>query len=148
MTDTETQISCLVYVAGPIDDVEGADRTWWRDSLQHILKEAGVAAYNPLGAFFQDADSLKANAALVCQINRAALFACDAMIVYLGGKGRAFGTIREVEFARAQGKPVFVICDGLKSLEANDVTIVPNDLVLDTKRDNIMWWEDNLPFRK
>lgn len=120
MTDTKSK---LVYLAGPIDDVAPYNATWWRDRLCEVLTELGHAVYNPYGAWSQT-EHLRQHAEACRKVNRQAISSCNLVIAYLGGKGRGFGTIREIEFARGIGINVVIIADGLMSLEACDCTTI------------------------
>lgn len=116
----------IAYLAGPIDDVDKDSASWWVGSLRVTLATCGVNSYSPLTAITQT-NMMRADAAKICAINRDAIRHCDFMIAYLAGKGRGFGTIREIEFARACGLPVYVI-GSIVSLEAHDVVLVDPEL--------------------
>lgn len=116
----------LFYLAGPIDDVSREEAGEWRDEL---IREApaGVAFFNPLTAWgaitrltFPAADAG----------NRLLIRRCSGLIANLSGPGRAFGTIREIEFARHHGIPVGVVSnpEGLASLLAYDLIEAPSPM--------------------
>jgi nucleoside 2-deoxyribosyltransferase len=55
-------------------------------------------------------------------VNRQVLSVCDGVLVNLRNRAAAFGTIREVEFAKLQQKPVVVVSkDPVMSLSAYDL---------------------------
>jgi len=117
----------MVYLAGPIDDIDVVDGACWRDQAEQLLTQRGVACFNPLTAYeLPDLkDVHQAMAQAVSSINRAAIQHCTLVLANLKGPGRGFGTIREIEYARALGKSVIVI-GSLVSLEAHDVVQVPD----------------------
>jgi len=95
----------------------------WRARLVSLLRQHNISCFNPVGAYFiADVPSV---AEKVVSIDRFAIFQCDAVIAYLAGEGRAFGTIREIEFARSMGKKVIVVVDSLASAFSHDVEVVP-----------------------
>lgn len=113
----------MVYLAGPIDDVDMSEAVGWRARLVSLLRQHNISCFNPVGAcFIADVPSV---AEKVVSIDRFAIFQCDAVIAYLAGEGRAFGTIREIEFARSMGKKVIVVVDSLASAFSHDVEVVP-----------------------
>jgi nucleoside 2-deoxyribosyltransferase len=93
----------MIYLAGPIDGIDIADAQAWREAVaDHI--GTGVLLYSPAHAYF---NASEANAQIVMNMNRHAIVQSDGVLVnqmYLKG----YGTIREIEFARLQGKPVAV----------------------------------------
>lgn len=95
----------MVYLAGPIDDVEDTESRGWRESMI-LSAPAGVVFYSPAHAYI---NVNEANFTKVDRANRVAISHCvDGMLVNLAGEGRGFGTIREIEFARMNNIPVAV----------------------------------------
>lgn len=93
-----------IYLAGPIDGVSEDEARGWR---RQVIESA------PTGCLFFDPSSAwggasAATAEALDQGNRGVLYNCDGVLVNLSGPGRGFGTIRELEFGRGQGKPVAV----------------------------------------
>lgn len=96
-----------IYAAGPIDDVSMEEAHGWRSALIEILP-TGVLVFNPAAAWL---GASQAVAEAVDYGNRCMILVCDGVLVNLAGAGRAFGTIREIEFARGRGIPV-AVCTG------------------------------------
>ncbi len=113
----------LVYLAGPIDDIGREEAIAWRASLGHWLSKHGISSFDPVGAY--RVANIPSIAQQVVTIDKFAISQCDALVAYLGGKGRAFGTIREIEHAREMGKRVIVVADRLESAFSHDVEVVP-----------------------
>lgn len=120
----------IAYLAGPIDDIKNEEVLWWVDPLKRVFTEIGVNSYSPFYAITQT-PFLRGSAEKICAINRHAVMCCDFLVAYLAGKGRGFGTIREIEYARACAKPVYVI-GHLQSLEAHDIITVDPRLMTST----------------
>ncbi|KKK80771.1 hypothetical protein LCGC14_2820160 [marine sediment metagenome] len=110
----------MVYLSGPIDEISDKERTrGWRERAAHRLGFFGQTAFDPTRAFFNPNMS---NAAAVAEVNRCAIRFSVAMLVWLMEPETAFGTIREIEFARARQIPVVIINErNLKSLFSHDV---------------------------
>jgi nucleoside 2-deoxyribosyltransferase len=113
------QRTMTIYLAGPIDDVSIEEACAWRDQVAS-LAPAGCLLFNPVAAW-QGVSPL--TAAAVAFGDRCAIVNCDGVLANLAGPGRAFGTIREIEFARNHGKPVAVAAGekALTSCFAHDV---------------------------
>lgn len=108
-----------IYLGGPIEGITYAEARDWREHVAD-LAPAGCLLFNPVTAWH--GVSL-ATAGAVAYGDRHAILVCDGVLANLSGPGRAFGTIREIEFARAHGKPVSVATgeDPLLSCFAHDV---------------------------
>lgn len=109
----------LIYLAGPIDDVEVEEAQGWREQIAVDLPE-GVVLFSPAHAF------LNVNASNIKRAdwaNRHVINCADAVIANLDGDGRGFGTIREIEFAVRIGRPVVVVGQ-LESLMQYDLEVV------------------------
>jgi nucleoside 2-deoxyribosyltransferase len=120
---TEQIRPILVYLAGPIDEVTAEQAQGWREAVADEVG-AGVALYSPAHAFVSAGPG---NAPAVDMANRMIIQASDGMLAYLPASKRAFGTIREVEFARSMAKPVVCVCENpLVSLLAYDVQQSPH----------------------
>jgi hypothetical protein len=123
----------LVYLAGPIDGISREDALGWRVKLAETAPSMTLL-YNPVTAY-HGVNTGTARAADT--INRMVISRCSAVIADLRGPGRAFGTIREIEFARLNDKLVVVVSDEpLDSLLAYDCHWAPTpeealDLVLE-----------------
>lgn len=118
--------SMLCYLAGPIDDVAEPEATGWRSAARTSLSNRGIFTYDPVLAFMAEIDRDRdvQTAATIVEINKSVISKVDIVLVNLLGPGRAFGTIREIEFAKTEGLPVVVACNNLISLAAYDVSIV------------------------
>lgn len=128
----------LVYLAGPIDGIEPAQAMAWRNAVADLLlEEHGIGSYSPAHAFVlppvnsvhpgsPQATISADNCSKVVAANRSTLRLCDGMFVNLSGPGRAFGTIREIEYARICPLPVVIWGpDALRhSIEAFDCAVV------------------------
>lgn len=108
----------MIYLAGPIDGVSIEEACGWREEL---AKEApaGALLFNPATAW-HGVSGVTAAAADIG--NRFIIERCSGVVANLAGEGRAFGTIREIEYARHCGKGVAVVVDRpLDSVLAHDV---------------------------
>lgn len=112
----------LVYLAGPIDDITTTEASGWRVEVSGALASKGINSFNPHAAY--SIANLRPICQQVAEIDRSAIRHCDALIANLLGSGRAFGTIREVEFARSLDKRVIVVAEKLESAFAHDVQVV------------------------
>jgi nucleoside 2-deoxyribosyltransferase len=105
-----------IYLAGPIDETD--DGSTWRTRIGESLPP-GVIAIDPFHGVHGDGPR---TAQVVDRTNRWMIHASDGLLVNLEERAAAFGTIREIEFARAKGKPVVVVSpDIIHSLSAHDV---------------------------
>jgi nucleoside 2-deoxyribosyltransferase len=110
----------LVYLAGPIDDVTDAQaRTWREDAATEV--STGLLLFSPFHAFVGTCNPHTIMAADA--VNRLVIQSCDALIAKLDGPGRAFGTIREIEYAKLHQKHVVCVVGDqpLESLLTYDV---------------------------
>lgn len=114
----------MVFLSGPIDDIDGREASSWRDTLSRMLLNNGMASYNPYSAFKLDINQQFISDKVI-NINKAAIDQCDLVIANLAGNGRAFGTIREIEYARLKGIPVIIVGDVI-SLSAYDCVVFDN----------------------
>lgn len=107
----------MVYLAGPMDDVSKQVARGWREKLA-TGAPVGVAFFSPAHAYLNvNPRSFPA----VDQLNRVAIQGSHAMIANLGGQGRGFGTIREIEYALQVHTPVWLIGDVGPSLMTYDL---------------------------
>ena len=96
-------VSILIYLAGPLDDLEeGGDALTWREQLENVRSD--VALVSPQHAFIKASYE---SAESVILANRSMIYVSDGLLAYLDG-GWPFGTIREIEYAKSLGKPVSV----------------------------------------
>lgn len=110
----------LAYLAGPLDGVSYEEGRDWYDVIER-LAPPGWVIYRPGHAFASAAsDPHSMNEANRAVISHTAM----VVIANLSGPGRAFGTIREIEFAKANGTAVVVVGDLYESLLAYDVDCV------------------------
>ena len=93
----------LVYLAGPIDLVDGPERHDWRIEAEKALGARGMSSYNPARAFHWVGDAN--GGSKVIRINRMAMEQSDAVLFRLTTKPTV-GTWRELQMAIDMGKPV------------------------------------------
>lgn len=108
----------LAYLAGPLDGVTYEEGRDWYEEIERMAPP-GWVMYKPGHAFgspASDPHSMNmANRLVIAQV-------ATIVIANLSGPGRGFGTIREIEYAKANGTPVYVIGGDLdESLLAYDV---------------------------
>lgn len=115
----------MVYLAGPVDGIPEEDALIWRAETAKALGLYGVNVYNPMGPYLYNTGDMRISAKEICEICRYAINKSDVVLVNLTGKGKAFGTIREIEYAKSIGKRVVVAGD-VVSLFGYDVEIVGN----------------------
>lgn len=110
-----------IYLAGPIDGVSEEDARDWREHVGK-LAPVGVLLFSPAHAYFGTSPVV---AAELHYLNHQVLQACDAVLAYLPlEKGRALGTIREIEAARMMHKPVAVFgIEAEESLMSYDLMV-------------------------
>ena len=125
----------VVYLAGPIDELEKGEGDFWyadvAESLRQYLsqdndgKHTDPVFYGPADAFRHSFGSSLTNhegKAYVRAVNRVALGLADLVVVKLYPRDKCFGTIREVEAARQEGKPVLYLSPlPLENVEALDL---------------------------
>lgn len=113
----------MVYLAGPIDNIDNAIAASWRDYVGKELAAHGVSSFNPCAAFFV---GTQPPAELIRSINRHALSVSHICLVNLTGPTMGFGTLREIEYARSIGKRVVVAqnCGLEKHLDTYDLELV------------------------
>jgi len=110
----------LAYLAGPLDGIPHGDGCDWYEVIE-ALAPPGWVCYLPGYAFA----SPGSDPAALDAANRSVITHATAVVIAnLSGPGRAFGTIREIEFAKARGLPVVVVATELESLLAYDVDVV------------------------
>jgi nucleoside 2-deoxyribosyltransferase len=114
------QSTNLVYLGGSIDAITHEQASGWREEVTKSFNEYGISVYNPVGAFgFAGMGAAQA----ISTINRQAILACDFCLFRVDKA--SFGTIREIEFAKANGKPLVVVSAHLSShVESHDLHIV------------------------
>lgn len=113
----------MVYLGGPVDDVPKDEAQGWRTVVADTLMSYGVPSFNPMSPYVGDVNKLRGAAFEICSINRFAIAKSDVVLANLTGKGMAFGTIREIEYAVSIGKRV-VVAGPVVSLFGHDVEIV------------------------
>lgn len=113
-------MSRLIYLAGPLDGLS-IDGTTWYDEFETLCPD-DVVGFMPGRAFIGAAE----NPSGMDAANRAVIRASHGVLANLSGPGRAFGTIREIEFAKSLGVPVIVVGDVASSLMAYDVIQTPD----------------------
>lgn len=105
----------LVYAAGPIEEAAEDARDWYTE----VPLPPGIALFCPWLAFRGDDYT---SARTIERANRTMLMTADGVLANLRDRATAFGTIREIEFARLNNKPVVVVCPSpIMSLSAHDI---------------------------
>lgn len=124
----------MVYLGGPVDFVSHTDAVSWRESLTEALMEHKWATYSPVGAIGNG----YYGPGRVIEMCLSAINICDAMVAKLPDNTKAFGTIREIEYAKALGKPVIVWSPWAdQSIFAYDLEVVGN-------QPDVVRWLENL----
>lgn len=136
----------MIYLAGPIDDIGIAERLGWREEMVHEAPE-NVVFFSPAHAFL---GVHKAAFKAMEYLNRHAILCSDGLLANLSGEGKGFGTIREIEFAKSNSKPVSIAqdpADPIQSWLTYDVQI-RNSLggAFDSLLDQIRQTRDAPPF--
>jgi nucleoside 2-deoxyribosyltransferase len=104
---TGSVVPILIYLAGPQDDVSKDQARGWREELA-AGAPTGMAFFSPAHAYL---NVHRESFPPVDWMNRKAISQSHAVIANLGGPGRGFGTIREIEYAVSQHKMVQVVGD-------------------------------------
>lgn len=130
-----------VYLAGPMDGVSSDDAGEWREKLASEFPD--VLFYMPNTAY---RNANRYNAVVMDGLNRHAINQCTGMIANLLGPGRAFGTIREVEYARLRSKRVVVVAH---PKDVGEHTLMTYDLGLEltptAAMENLLtYWADKI----
>lgn len=120
----------MVYLAGPIDMISEVDAREWREMVTENLVSEKWATFSPFGAVGNG----PCGPGRTVQICLAAVLICDAVIVRLPVNAPAFGSIRELEYAKAHGKPVVVWSDWV------DASLFSQDLVVVRTLDEVIGW--------
>lgn len=112
----------LAYLAGGIDLVD--DSLGWRALWAQDLKLIGIGSYSPAHAWTTDpAQTDLYERRRICEVNRAAILACELFLVNLDG-GPVFGTLLELEMARINRREIAIVSrDGVPSYEAHDLAV-------------------------
>lgn len=114
-----------IYLAGPMLDHTGdfkhPEAQTWREEIAAEIP-TGVLLVSPAHAFF-GASPITAQA--LDYMERHMIHAADGVLVNLLTEEPAFGTIRDIEFARSHGRPVAVAGD-VRSLMAHDIMVEPS----------------------
>ena len=105
-----TQKIKLCYLAGPVRSMEDLGAGWRKDCGE-ALASLGISAFNPSSAFDRPIFVERAVAAQIEAVNRAAIDNSQAVIAMIDRRSLNIGTIREVEYARVKGLPVWVVSD-------------------------------------
>ena len=100
--------SIMVYLAGPVDDISADKSHGWRATVSTAFASHGINTFNPAAAFVTGSMD-QYGKKQIADIDRAAIHNCDVVLANLSGDGRAFGTIREIEYARSLNKRVIVV---------------------------------------
>lgn len=111
----------LVYLAGPIDGISVPDAVMWRNEVTEKLTKHGISTFSPPHAFNVGDFAVAKQVYEICKIT---IYNSDLILAYLDGPGMAFGTIREIEYARSLDKRVIVVSSKLNSLFSYDVEVV------------------------
>ena len=93
----------LVYLAGPIDLVNGQVLNW-RLAAKRTLKDYGISSFDPSGAFCWNGGPHQVMMAILDEATKNA----DAMLVHLDPNVLAIGTVLELFDFVKTGKPVVI----------------------------------------
>jgi dUTP pyrophosphatase len=97
-----------VYLACPIDFARRETEPGRIERISAPMQEEDLAAYVPGYAFKHPTGAL--SSPVVGRVNRAALTECAALVAFLPPPGTtSFGVPMEIEQARSEGKPVYII---------------------------------------
>lgn len=107
-----------VYLAGPIDGIDQDRAQRWRALVADLFPS--VLFFDPSRAWHNAGPEM---AWALDSAHRQMICCADGVLANLRGEGRAIGTIREIEYARSQGRPVAVA-----GLDQN-VTLMAYDLL-------------------
>jgi hypothetical protein len=117
----------MIYLAGPVDGIGADEANTWRDAVSSAFPN--VLFFHPQLAY---RNANMHNAHLMTHMNKHAIRCSNGVLVNLTGEGRGFGSIREIEFAREQGKRVVVACRpddiGEHTLLAYDLELVADPI--------------------
>lgn len=100
----------IVYLAGAIDQVTGAEATGWRTSVAEALRKEGIAVFDPAAAFRCDLEGsvpTTGNEKFITEIDLEAVVMADALFV-LETEKPTCGTYVEVGVAWSHHVPIIV----------------------------------------
>jgi len=118
----------MFYLAGPVDDVDVAVASGWRDQVAAALGNMGHISYSPHKPWHATSEQASAHGASIDAVNRQVIVMADAVIANLAGAGRGFGTLREIEFATSICRPVLVFtAKGYRPVAFHDLFVVDID---------------------
>lgn len=128
----------LVYLAGPIDNVDKEKAMDWRERTSNIFSQYGFGCFSPAHAFINVEKVVHAKT--VKSINDHVIGSCQFIFVMLNDE-MTIGTIREIEYGSMIGLPIYlhsplksVISKLNKSLMTFDCTILNEPLLGDAIR--------------
>ena len=109
MLDDESMLNRphSVYLCGPIDMANHEMRIKWRNVAKTVFAAYGVPTFDPSGAWHGGAENLEAKRAIM-DIDYHAVYTTDMTLAHLPPDVPTIGSIREIEYARSQGKRVVV----------------------------------------
>lgn len=124
MSDEWEKTTRFVFLGGAIDMVEKGDAREWRKDIAERLIPHSITCYNPYTAFAVSRKHMASDR--VRAVNRAAILQSDVLLVKIVSGQPAFGTIREIEFAKTNGIRVIVWANYALELhmEAYDIEVV------------------------
>jgi nucleoside 2-deoxyribosyltransferase len=130
----------IAYLAGPIAGVSPAEANDWRSRLSGVLSTFGIWTYSPIGGFnVIDKNCNREDAKRMLDVNRSAIRESHLLIANIAGRGKGFGTIREIEFACSIGKPV-VLIGIIESAAAHDCVMIDPEYALGTFDQSVELW--------
>lgn len=113
----------MVYLGGPIDMASSDEQRVWRKEATAELARLDVGVFDPSVAFGGNGLARRA----VMDICKAAIDECAVMLVCLPAGVPAFGTIREIEYARASNTPVIIVSNWVdRALFSSDCYVYSN----------------------
>jgi hypothetical protein len=98
----------IVYLAGPIDLVDGEQRNAWRERFSGELQNMGISTFNPAAAFGYVPAS-REDAQTLIDINKRAMLFCDFTVIVMGRSMPSIGTPIELYMLHQARKPHVVV---------------------------------------
>lgn len=123
-------MSSLIYLAGPIDEVEQWEAREWREGMAGEAGAFNAVFFSPAHAYVNVTPE---NFPAVDRMNRCVIRQSDGVLALLLRETVGFGTIREIEFARSCGKPVMVVS------EQEPVSLMAYDVMYEEPPGHGLW---------
>lgn len=107
----------VVYLAGPISDINIQDAVVWREEAEEKLEAANIVALNPLRGKNLDDENVNINldAAEVVERDLEDTYISDIVLVDLRREVSIIGTAMEIMYAKQLGRKVFAFGKAYKN---------------------------------